>query len=57
MIIQGYHAHVYFDAATLEQARALCEQAREKFALEMGRSTRKTGGAASNVELPTGFQA
>lgn len=35
--IQGYHAHVYFDATTLEQARALCEEAARRFAVTMGR--------------------
>jgi DOPA 4,5-dioxygenase len=35
--IQGYHAHVYFDADTIEQARALCEAAAEKFGVAMGR--------------------
>lgn len=35
--IKGYHAHVYFDAATLEQARALCEEAARRFPLKMGR--------------------
>ncbi|MDT4876837.1 Dopa 4,5-dioxygenase family [compost metagenome] len=35
--IHGYHAHVYFDAATLEQARALCEEAARRFELKMGR--------------------
>ena len=35
--INGYHAHVYFDAATLDQAKALCQQARDRFSLNMGR--------------------
>ena len=35
--ISAYHAHVYFDAATLEQARGLCEAARDTFDVEMGR--------------------
>ncbi|MQA57811.1 DOPA 4,5-dioxygenase family protein [Pseudomonas piscis] len=35
--IKGYHAHVYFDASTIEQARALCEQAAQLFDLRMGR--------------------
>lgn len=35
--ISGYHAHVYFDASTIGQARALCEQATQLFALKMGR--------------------
>ena len=35
--IKGYHAHVYFDASTIDQARALCEQAVQLFPLKMGR--------------------
>jgi aromatic ring-cleaving dioxygenase len=35
--IKGYHAHVYFDAETIDQARALCEEAAQTFALKMGR--------------------
>ncbi|WP_332763822.1 DOPA 4,5-dioxygenase family protein [Pseudomonas koreensis] len=35
--IRGYHAHVYFDADTIDQARALCEEAAQTFALKMGR--------------------
>ena len=32
-----YHAHVYFDATTIDQARALCEQVASRFDVEMGR--------------------
>lgn len=35
--IHGFHAHVYYDAATLEQASRLCETARQRFSLSMGR--------------------
>lgn len=35
--IQGYHAHVYYDAGTLERARAICEAARREFDIQMGR--------------------
>lgn len=35
--VQGYHAHVYFDARTIDQARALCEEATQRFDLKMGR--------------------
>lgn len=35
--IKGYHAHVYFDASTLEQARALCEEAAQLFGVTQGR--------------------
>ncbi len=35
--ISGFHAHVYFDEATVEQARALCEEAAQRFGVTMGR--------------------
>ena len=35
--IKGYHAHVYFDAETVEQATSLCQDAARNFTLEMGR--------------------
>lgn len=42
--IQGFHAHVYYDAASLEQARALCEEATRRFGLKMGRMHQKPVG-------------
>lgn len=35
--VEGYHAHVYFDAQTIDQARALCEDAAARFGIRMGR--------------------
>lgn len=35
--IGGYHAHVYFDAQTIDLARSLCELARDTFGIDMGR--------------------
>jgi DOPA 4,5-dioxygenase len=35
--IQSYHAHVYYDADTFEQARRLCEGAVARFGIQMGR--------------------
>jgi DOPA 4,5-dioxygenase len=35
--ITGYHAHVYFDAQSREQARELCETAGRAFRLSVGR--------------------
>ncbi len=35
-IIESFHAHVYFDESTMEQARQLCETAQSKFDLTMG---------------------
>ncbi|EBA16333.1 hypothetical protein RSK20926_21445 [Roseobacter sp. SK209-2-6] len=34
--ILGYHAHVYFDGQSLEQARHLCETAQQEFGVKMG---------------------
>ena len=35
--VTSYHAHVYYDAESVEQARDLCERTRGKFGVEMGR--------------------
>lgn len=43
-VIRGYHAHVYFDASRLAQARALCEAATQRFDLAMGRMHEKRVG-------------
>jgi aromatic ring-cleaving dioxygenase len=42
--IHGFHAHVYFNAETLAQARALCEAAAARFPLKMGRVHEKPVG-------------
>ena len=42
--IHGFHAHVYFGEETLGQAQALCEEARDRFGLTMGRMHRKPVG-------------
>ncbi len=43
-LIKGYHAHVYFDEATFEQAKALCEEAGKLFQVTVGRMHRKPVG-------------
>jgi aromatic ring-cleaving dioxygenase len=35
--IEKYHAHVYFDESTIEQARVLCEEAGTRFSVIVGR--------------------
>lgn len=35
--ISGYHAHVYFDADTVETARRVCEAVAARFPVQMGR--------------------
>jgi DOPA 4,5-dioxygenase len=42
--ITGYHAHVYCDADTVDQARLLCEAARDRFGVVMGRVHEKCVG-------------
>lgn len=42
--ITGYHAHIYFDEASVDQARELCERARDLFGAEMGRMHLKPVG-------------
>ena len=42
--ISGYHAHVYFDAASRAQAQALCEEAGRTFRLVDGRMHDKPVG-------------
>ncbi|MFT4190563.1 MAG: DOPA 4,5-dioxygenase family protein [Comamonas sp.] len=39
-----YHAHVYFDAASVAQARALCAAAGERFGVRVGRVHEKRVG-------------
>ena len=41
---EHYHAHVYFDERTVEQARALCQQASDRFGVVMGRVHQKLVG-------------
>lgn len=36
-MIEEFHAHVYFDASRIEQAKRLCEEAKSLFSLKMGR--------------------
>ena len=42
--IEKYHAHVYFDQSTVENAIALCEEAGNKFGVTVGRVHRKKVG-------------
>ena len=35
--IQGFHAHVYYGADTVDAARTLCEEAAKRFELKLGR--------------------
>lgn len=56
-LIHGYHAHVYFDASTLAQARALCEAAAARFPLKMGRVHEKPVGPHPDWSCQLAFKA
>ncbi|QXI28608.1 DOPA 4,5-dioxygenase family protein [Pseudomonas vanderleydeniana] len=55
--IKGYHAHVYFDASTLAQARELCERAAATFALKMGRVHERLVGPHPDWSCQLAFDA
>ncbi|MEZ5646910.1 MAG: DOPA 4,5-dioxygenase family protein [Burkholderiaceae bacterium] len=55
--IVGYHAHVYFDTATRDQARALCEAAAERFPLKMGRMHDQPVGPHPDGSCQLAFKA
>lgn len=42
--IKGYHAHVYFDAETVETATRLCKAVSKRFSVAMGRVHEKPVG-------------
>lgn len=56
--IKGYHAHIYFDASTLEQARSLCEEAARLFPpLVMGRVHQRPVGPHPDWSCQLAFDA
>lgn len=46
--VETYHAHVYFNAQTIEQARALCESVAANFDIRMGRVHERPVGPHSD---------
>lgn len=54
--IKGYHAHVYYDASTIDQARALCEEAARLFPVRMGRMHEKPVGPHPDWSCQLAFE-
>ena len=52
-----YHAHVYFDEQSVEQARAVCAQAAERFGVTMGRVHQKLVGPHPRWSCQLSFDA
>ena len=55
--IKGYHAHVYFDEASVEQARALRERISEEFDYAVGRFHEKNVGPHPCWSFQVAFKA
>ena len=55
--IAGYHAHVYFDAASREQARGLCEAAGQALGVTVGRMHDKPVGPHPRGSCQLAFPA
>lgn len=55
--ITGYHAHVYFDQPTVEQARALREKISEEFDYAVGRFHEKNVGPHPRWSFQIAFEA
>lgn len=55
--IKGYHAHVYFDATSVEQARALRDQISEEFDYSIGRFHEKNVGPHPRWSFQIAFKA
>jgi aromatic ring-cleaving dioxygenase len=54
--VQGYHAHVYFDVRTIDQARAVCEEATQRFGLKMGRVHERAVGPHPDWSCQLAFE-
>lgn len=55
--INGYHAHVYFDANSVEQARALRERVSDEFDYAVGRFHEKNVGPHPRWSFQIAFKA
>jgi DOPA 4,5-dioxygenase len=53
----AYHAHVYFDASTVAQARAVCEEAGRLFGVAVGRVHEKLVGPHPRWSCQLAFSA
>jgi aromatic ring-cleaving dioxygenase len=53
----AYHAHVYFDADTVAQARALCEEAGKLFKVAVGRVHERNVGPHPRWSCQIAFSA
>lgn len=55
--VKGYHSHVYFSAATEDQARALCAAAEARFGIAMGRMHQRAVGPHPDWSCQLAYKA
>ena len=55
--IKGYHAHLYFDAGSIDRARAVCERAAALFSLKLGRVHERPVGPHPDWSCQLAFKA
>ena len=55
--LPAYHAHVYFGPGTVEQARALCEEAGSRFQVAVGRVHERNVGPHPKWSCQIAFSA
>lgn len=53
----AYHAHIYFDASTVEQARTLASDAWRRFYVQLGRLHEKEVGPHPRWSVQIAFEA
>lgn len=56
-VYPSYHAHVYFDASTLDQATELCNSAHDQFGVVIGRVHEKLVGPHPRWSCQLAFDA
>jgi DOPA 4,5-dioxygenase len=56
-VFESYHAHVYFDETSIEQARALCTEAAARFGVAMGRVHERLVGPHPHWSCQLAFDA
>lgn len=54
--VSSYHAHVYFNADTIEKARRICTDAAQRFGLVMGRVHEKPVGPHPDWSCQLAFE-
>ena len=54
--IQGYHAHLYYDEQSVEQAEQLAQAAGEQFDIQVGRAHRKPVGPHTRWSCQLAFK-